>query len=78
MVSGILFVSGLGTRIQDLHVHVSYLDPNSMENSSPKPPKMAHKAIILHTFGFQVESKLRKEVGPLAHVVNGLLRPQGS
>ena len=31
-----------------------YLNPQNMYNNSPKPPIIAIKAIILHTFGAQV------------------------
>ena len=32
-----------------------YLNPKSMQNNSPKPIITAIKAMILHTFGVQVE-----------------------
>ena len=33
-----------------------YLDPTSMQDSGPKPWKLAQNALILHIFGVQVGS----------------------
>ena len=40
--------------LSDLFYLSFYLDPKSMQNNSPKPPKIAQKAIILHTLRVQV------------------------
>ena len=42
-----------------------YLNPKSMQNNSPKPIITAIKAIILHTFGVQVQSCFEKGPGML-------------
>ena len=46
-----------------------YLNPKSMQNDSPKPPKIAIKAIILHTFSVQVEMVLNPKFDPVSLLV---------
>ena len=56
MVTSFKFLSSSPVQylLDGFHDGLDYLNPQSMQNISPKPIRTAIKAIILHTFGIQV------------------------